>query len=169
MTLIVEDGTGLADAESYISVADADIYHTNRGNSAWLAVATELEKEQLLRKATDYMTSVYRFLWQGRRFSNTQALDFPRWDVIIKDTGYSLASNVVPVQVKNSCCEFALRAIDGALMIDETQRIIREKVDVIEVEYSEFSPLQTRYAQIDAMLSVFLSTTNSICVGVVRS
>lgn len=32
MPLIVEDGTGLPDAEAYISVADADAYHDARGN-----------------------------------------------------------------------------------------------------------------------------------------
>ncbi len=35
MALIVEDGTGLSTAESYISVADATTYHTARGNSSW--------------------------------------------------------------------------------------------------------------------------------------
>lgn len=35
MALIVEDGTGLSTAESFISVADAVTYHTNRGNTSW--------------------------------------------------------------------------------------------------------------------------------------
>jgi hypothetical protein len=35
MALIVEDGTGLANAESYVSVADATTYHANIGNTAW--------------------------------------------------------------------------------------------------------------------------------------
>ena len=35
MSLIVEDGTGLSTAESFISVADATTFHTDRGNSAW--------------------------------------------------------------------------------------------------------------------------------------
>jgi len=35
MSIVVEDGTGLATAESYISVADAVTYHTARGNSTW--------------------------------------------------------------------------------------------------------------------------------------
>lgn len=34
MTLIVETGAGLATAESYISVADADVYHAGRLNTA---------------------------------------------------------------------------------------------------------------------------------------
>jgi len=35
MSIVIEDGTGLSTAEAYISVADAVIYHTARGNSSW--------------------------------------------------------------------------------------------------------------------------------------
>lgn len=55
MALIVEDGTGLADAESYLSVADADTYHADRNNEAWQDYSTA-EKEAALRKATQYIT-----------------------------------------------------------------------------------------------------------------
>ena len=47
MTLIVEDGTGLANAESYVSVADATTYHANIGNTAWAAITSDATKEQL--------------------------------------------------------------------------------------------------------------------------
>ena len=40
MSLIVEDGTGLAGAESYVSVTDADTYHDKRGNTAWATLTT---------------------------------------------------------------------------------------------------------------------------------
>jgi len=35
MSIVVEDGSGMATAESLISVADATTYHTARGNSTW--------------------------------------------------------------------------------------------------------------------------------------
>ena len=57
MTLVIEDGTGKSNAESYISVADADTYHSNRGNTDWAALTTA-EKERLLRIATDYRVCV---------------------------------------------------------------------------------------------------------------
>jgi hypothetical protein len=56
MALIVEDGTGRADAESYVSVADADTYHANRGElRRGRRSAPPPSKEQLLRQATEYM------------------------------------------------------------------------------------------------------------------
>jgi hypothetical protein len=83
MALVVEDGTARADAESYCSVAAADTYHANRGNTVWAAL-TQTVKEQCLRKATDYMV-VYRNAWDGYRKTTTQALDWPRFMVPIKD------------------------------------------------------------------------------------
>jgi hypothetical protein len=160
MTIIVEDGTGLANAESYVSVVDANTYHSKFGNDAWTDLDTSV-KEQLLRKATDYMVAQYRLQYAGYRRYSTQSLDWPRLYVPLID---SLSANVfpqyvdfdiVPTTVKNACAELALKAYTAILMQDLTQGVIREKVDVIEVEYDKFSPQQTRYEQIDAMLSVF--------------
>ena len=78
MSLIVEDGTGRADAESYASVSVADAYHTARGNTAWAALATTALKEAALRKATDYLGQTYGLRWKGYRMTTTQALDWPR-------------------------------------------------------------------------------------------
>jgi hypothetical protein len=165
MTLIVEDGTGLANAESYASVAEFQAYHANIGNDVTLITDTTIE--QLLRRATQYMVSVYRSRWQGRRTLSTQALDFPRYDVIVE--GYSVLSNIVPAEVKNACCELALKANSATLLDDKTQTVIREKVDVIEVEYDKNSPVQTRYSQIDNLLSVFLSSSNSFEAKTLRT
>ena len=175
MTIVVEDGTAKTDAESYATVAEFKAYHDNRGN-----VIVSLENvtiEQLLRKATDYMVGRYRTQWRGYRKTATQALDFPRSFCYLEPFAYGavgaypflLDDAIVPNEVKNACCELALKANDGALMTDVTQTVIREKVDVIEVEYDRFSPAQTRYAQVDAMLSTLLLSTNSIEAKLVRS
>jgi hypothetical protein len=176
MSLIIEDGTAKTDSESYISVADANIYHANRGNTSWADLDNSV-KEQLLRKSTDYMVARYRTLWRGYRKTATQALDFPRSFCYLEPFVYGaigaypflLDDNVVPNEVKNACAELALKANDGALMVDVGQTVIREKVDVIEVEYDKFSPTQTRYSQIDAMLSTLLQSTNSYEAKTVRA
>ena len=165
MALIVEDGTGLSNAESYASVLDFQTYHANMGNDVTLLTDTTIE--QLLRRSTQYMVAVYRQRWQGRRTLQTQALDFPRYDVFVD--GYSVLSNIVPLEIKYACCELALKANSGELLADQTQKVIREKVDVIEVEYDKNSPAQTRYSQIDAMLSTLLLSTNSIESKLVRA
>lgn len=77
MALIVEDGTGLPDAEAYASVAFCDDYFAARGNTAWAAMGTPT-KEAALRLGCDYMEAVYAQQWAGRRTSATQALSWPR-------------------------------------------------------------------------------------------
>ena len=170
MALIVEDGSGLVNAESYISVADAATYHANRGNAAWAAIASDIIREQLLRKATDYMMAVYRLRWAGYRYNSSQALDWPRLYVPILDTLSTnqfpqyVDFNVVTVAVKNACAELALKANTETLMADLSQATIKEKVDVIEVEYNKYSPQYKRYIQIDNMLSIYFKSKDGSAI-----
>ena len=168
MSLVTEDGTGKSDAESLCSVAVADAYHLVRGNSAWDLLDNTDEKEPALRKATDYMIAAYRDRWDGVRYSEDQALDWPRSGVV-RDS-WQVDTDTVPVEVRNACAELALKSASATLLDDQTQGVIREKVGVIEVEYSENSPQGTRYKQIDAMLRPFLSSTGNGCnVKMVRA
>ena len=164
MTLIVEDGTGISDAESYASVVEFKAYCDKRAMDYSLLADSAIEV--LLIKATDYMVNVYRNRWQGRRTNEIQALDFPRYDVVVD--GYSVLSNIVPPLVKNACIELAFKSNTTELLPDIERATIREKVDVIEVEYDRFAPVQTRYSQIDSMLSPLLSSSDSISVKLVR-
>lgn len=171
MTIIVEDGMGLANAESYISVASADTYHSNRGNTTWAALTTAV-KEQLLRKATDYMVQTFRARWDGYRKLTTQALDWPREYVEIKDTVLRTTAYVdnasVPTIVANACAELALKANNGVLLDDQEQIVTRETIGPLTVEYDKFSGQAKRYAAIEAALSVYFKGASS-SVGLVRA
>lgn len=154
MALIVETGAGLANAESYISVADCATYHDNIGQTAW-GLLTTGEKEQSLRRATIYMLQAYRNRWAGQRTRDTQALDWPRSWVIVD--GYGVNADSVPQTIKNACAELAWRAASGDLNPDLERAVIRERVGPLETEYSGYSPQQIRYRAIDQMLAPFLS------------
>lgn len=154
MSLIVENGTGLSNAESYISVANADTRMTNLGNSNWLTMST-LEKEQALRRATVYMEQAYRSKWQGTRTTITQALSWPRYDVLIDRYNY-IASTVVPADVANACADLAFKAAGGDLAADLSRAVKREKVGPIETEYADFTPQQVRYVSIDRTLAPYM-------------
>jgi hypothetical protein len=172
VSLIVEDGTGLANAESYISAANADTYHSNRANTAWAALSTPT-KEALLRKATDYMLEVYRPRWSGNRATTTQALDWPRFNVPMRD-GPSAAGgtwvayyplNSVPPAVVNACAELALRANSGDLTPDLSQAIKSEKIGQIETVYQDYSAATKTYRAIDNLLSPLLAAGGGIRVA----
>ena len=76
LTLIKEDGTGLANANTYALVADGDAYHEGHlYASAWTAAVTG-DKEKSLVMATRLIDAEFQF--NGSRRLNTQALQWPR-------------------------------------------------------------------------------------------
>jgi len=164
MSLIVEDGSIIAGAESYVSVADANDYHAKRGNTAWDALDEADQKEPALRKATDYMLQVYRSVWKGYRKDASQALDWPRTLVYLEPvtTGlagsspYLVADTIVPLEVKNACCELALRASTAELSPDLTRATLSVTVGPISQTYDPNSVESPRYRAIDAALAPYL-------------
>ena len=160
MTLIVETGAGLANAESYISVAGADAYHAGRLNTAWAAL-DNTTKEGLLRKAAEYMVGYYRDNWKGQRTGVTQALDWPRYNVELSDVGSGryvayVQSNVIPVEVQNACAVLALQANSGDLA-PNLKRTVKEKViGPLKTVYADGAPEMPRYPAAHNMLKAYL-------------
>lgn len=154
MALIVEDGTGLADAEAYIAVADADTYFAARGNATWAALTTE-QKEQALRKGADYMGATYGLRWKGERTVETQALDWPRECVYA--FGVLVDSDEVPVAVQRANAELAVRASAADLLSDAGAQVLSEQVGPIAVTYAPGARQQTRFEAVDRMLQPYLA------------
>jgi len=76
LTLVKEDGTGLASANSYASVADGDAYFEGHlYATAWTA-ATSGTKAAALVMATRLVDTQFQF--NGYRVSEDQALQWPR-------------------------------------------------------------------------------------------
>jgi len=161
MALIVEDGTGLTNSESYCSEEFADLYHENRGNANWNSIT---DKEAALRKATDYMLQYYRFLWTGYRATSTQALDWPRTSVYLNDYAeeVSVSSTIVPIEVKNACAELALKTYDDEFLLeDNTQKVTQEIIGPITVKYSDNSTTKTKvYNAINSILKPYLKASS---------
>ncbi len=168
MSLIVEDGSNVSGAESYISVADADTYHVKRGNTAWGILTTDA-KEVALRKATDYMVQTYRTQWAGARKYADQTLDWPRYDVPKFDSpsGYGVypdyyADDIVPGEVKVACAELALKTLTASLAPDIDRITKREKVGQLEVEYDNSAGVPyKKYRAIDNLLRPMLMALGS--------
>ena len=176
MTLIVEDGSIVAGAESYCTVAFATTYHSNIGNAAWAALASDTVREQCLRKATAYMVQAYRKRWAGYRYNaTTQVLDWPRAYCPLPDAiaGYGsfqayVPINTVPIEIKNACADLALTAATSTLLADTTQQITKETIGPISTEYDVNSPQVTQYRSIDAMLKIYFNTGSSLEHRLVR-
>lgn len=84
MALIVEDGTGLPNAESYISVVDTDAYLEARGLSGWASLEVA-DKESASRRATYYMSAYYGLRRKGLLQLDGLASLWPSYTVMGKD------------------------------------------------------------------------------------
>lgn len=157
--LTVETGTGSADSDCYISVADCTQYHATMGNTNW-ATLTNTEMEQAIRRAAAYMEGVYRTNWKGTRLYRTQAMSWPRYGVCVD--GYDLPSDEVPAAIAIANADLAFKAAGGELAPDIARAVIREKVGPLETQYSEFSSQVTSYRAIDLALSPYLQARNRL-------
>lgn len=116
MALIVETGSGSSTAESYLSVSDADTYHSNYGNTAWASASTA-EKEIALRKSTRYLDAKYALRWAGQRTNAAQALDWPR--AYIEDyDGHYIDANSIPQGLKDASAVLALATLSEDIFPD---------------------------------------------------
>lgn len=114
LTIIVEDGTGKADANSYATVAEGDAYHEGHlYASAWTG-ATDERKGIALVMATRMINAAVQ--WAGERGSGEQALEWPRFRVERPDLGRISAlgawgnywpENEVPRPIKDATAEQA--------------------------------------------------------------
>lgn len=162
MTLIVEDGSQVFNAESYITVANAITYLTSRGNTSFAAAVTA-DQENALRNATDFMVAQFRYRWAGYRRGIVQNLDWPRQYVPVLDVAFGygpapsyLAFDIVPIPVMQACADLAVRALVGDLApdIDRIEKSVA--VGPIKVEYDPNQPAGTTFVAVITKLDPFL-------------
>jgi hypothetical protein len=165
MAFVVEDGTGLPNANSYSDVAYADEYFEERGITAW--AGDEAQKQTWLIQATDYIQQVFGSRFVGTKATVEQALAWPRAFATTRD-GVDLDNDIVPLAVIRACCQYALRAIQGPLMPDplvsaEGYNVVttRKKIGPIEKEFrvmgsSGYPILVRSYPAADSLLTSLL-------------
>jgi len=112
LTLIKEDGTGLANANSYANVADGDAYHDAHLYAATWTAAITATKEKALVMATRLIDANY--LFHGQAILSTQALMWPRWGADDPDMRGGEAfypDNAIPSALVKATCEVARELI----------------------------------------------------------
>ncbi|MGH1376686.1 MAG: DnaT-like ssDNA-binding protein [Alphaproteobacteria bacterium] len=159
MAFTVEDGSIIASSNSYVNIAYADAYHSDRSNTLW--VGDETAKQAALIKATDYIEHKYNNRFKGELVDAYQALSFPRYDV------QGVLGNEIPTSLKDAVCLLALEALSTDLCPNtETGAIKREKTDIVETEYFEGASVGITRPAISGLLRGLLK--NRRCVKVVR-
>jgi hypothetical protein len=165
VAFIVEDGTGIANANSLASVEEFDAFHGERGNAAAVALSVET-KRQLLIKATDYLVR-YRNSWVGLPTYLGQGLDWPRTVAV----NYALTHLGVPKGVKQCVIELAAIARTAALVPVGTRGKKRVKIGPLDVEYDPAQPTANNFIVASRWLEPYLQRgmfSNGMNVRLVR-
>lgn len=133
MALILEDGTGKPDAETYVSASEARTYAEKRGVEL---PAGDQAVEVLLVKAMDWLAALD---WAGERTFPEQALDWPRTGVDEPGRpGQSVPPDQVPKRIKDAQSRLAMEAVSLDLAPSSDGRAVKkEKVADLEVEYAD--------------------------------
>lgn len=155
MSLVIENGTIVPNAQSYVTVAEVIAFAAARG--IVLPATTDAAVEILIHKAMDLLESI-EAQFQGTRVSDTQVLAWPRKDVSLN--GFPVAETTIPALLKKGLCQLATDAATTDLMpIGTGREVIEEKVDVLSTKYAErgnTAPqphLTAFYAAIDPLLA----------------
>lgn len=117
-TFIVEDGTGLENANAYVDTAYVDSYNDDHSEVAAWTVLLTAAKEKHVRLATQYLDATYLNEWAGVRLRPEQRLAWPRFSVI-DDDGFLVESDSVPWQVEQATAEMAIRSASGDILIPD--------------------------------------------------
>lgn len=168
MPLIVEDGTGLATAESYASVAELDAYAAAHGSPAGHTSAGTAAKEAALRYASTWVDA--RYLWRGIVLQTTQRLSWPRSGAVDPD-GRELTD--VPARLVELVCQAALEHLTESLVTPASRggAVASERVGSLEVSYFPGAPGGRTFTYLDDLADPLTSDAGRgrNVVGLVRA
>lgn len=131
---IVEDGTGVPNANSYVTVEEADDYLVQNIHVSEKWAALDLEtKQYLLSWASRYLDQ--HATWRGYPTFPTARLQWPR--SYVRVNGYLVDPHTIPQVIKDATCELARYLLDSDLGDVRGQDGLEKiKVDVIEITFN---------------------------------
>lgn len=157
MAFTVEDGTGLDNANSYVTLAYVNEYHADRGNDLW--AGTDVKKQQAIIRATDYVEKRFSTMFKGVKQSRSQALSWPRFNAVDNSGHLFSEEDNIPRKLKMAIAEYALRALkQGELSPDPGLPVAGQSND------SSITPpaqnLQGRVVSVNKKLGPISTSTN---------
>jgi hypothetical protein len=134
-TLIVEDGSGLTNSNSYSSVSTADEYFDAGLYASTWQETLQSHRERALVQATRLLD--FHVTWNGSKNDYDQALEWPRANAYDRND-WLIDHQSVPRDVRHATAEFARWLLDGRRDLEsgETGRVKRVKADTVEVEFA---------------------------------
>lgn len=148
MALVIEDGTQVVGANSYVTSAEIETYADARG------VTLTADPEILATKAMDYIEAQ---AYIGVKVSSTQALQWPRTGAYVD--GFEITNTTIPNELKTAQMATALSIDAGADPLSAVTRGVKmQQVGDLKVEYDENGAAITISRTINAALSKLLGS-----------
>lgn len=145
MALIIEDGSIVAGADSYVTTAEITAYANKRG---FTVPTSESDLEKIAILAIDYMQSKK---YIGNLVESDQALAFPRREI------EDLADDVIPQAIKNAQIELAIAAHSNDLLMSEpTATVQSESTGTTSTTYLGGLTAEFVSARVNMFLSQYL-------------
>jgi hypothetical protein len=153
--IIVEDGSGVANANAYITVAEARLYATQRG----ITLPTEDDEvAAMIIQATDFLESK-SCEYAGRKTSPVQSLEWPRIDAYLDGDDYPMfPSNSIPKSLKQAQMALVVAVSQGIVLlpnIGPQDYVIEETVGPITTKYANpiAAGIETTFTGVDFLLA----------------
>ena len=134
ISIIIEDGSVVQSANSFVSIAGARAYASNRGVSL---PTVDDDVAALLIRAVDYIMS-QESKFSGVRTSVDQELAFPRTGAF--QLGFEIGAHQIPKALINAQCQLAMDAHAGIELLPNLNKsglVKREKIGPLETEYAD--------------------------------
>ena len=155
-TITVEDGTGIANANSYITLVYFTDYCSDLGLTTSDSNELEDEDEESLQKAMlRSMAFIDSHDFKGYKADDDYSLEWPRVGVEDRN-GYAIDSDEIPTNLKLAQARASYEEYinSGSLQknLERGDMVTMEKIDVLQFEYDTYAPKTTVFQIIDGYL-----------------
>lgn len=138
MSLIIEDGSGIVDANSYVSIQEVMGYFRMRN------LCPKISEGDLIASA-EFLDVIYGSKYRGTKATTTQGLLFPRTQ-FYNSLGELVEANTIPEQLKIAQFHAAKLSSEGISLVsnvnpDDNLKSLKQSVDgAVSQEKTWFSP-----------------------------
>lgn len=154
MPLIIEDGTIVTNANSYVTLVELQAYADDRG---FTLPTSDAEQEQFVLRAMDYLES-RRF--QGKRADETQSLQWPRTGVKVNCIDF--AEDEIPETLKKALSQLVVELQAGTPLYPSPRTsssegfVTQKTVGPLTKKFSSFGAISTVSPITIAAVELFL-------------
>ena len=143
---------------NYGTIGGATTYFAERGMDDWKKCGNDDERLEALVRGSLYIDWAYRMAFPGEKTGlRSQVLEWPRTDAVDIE-GLTIGQNEIPREVEWAAYEAAYRELTSPNSLlpdyDPSSQTKREKVDVIEGEYTAAHGSQSVIPQIPRIYSI---------------